>query len=101
MTENDITDSVAMNLGKLLEMMRESKAWHATVCGVTKSQTRPGDRTTMTNMFGLHSVTVLSCFLVFYLRKFIFVNHFPPFSCVCNLEDLCFSGSYLHNYNFI
>ena len=39
MTENDITDSVAMNLGKLLEMMRESEAWSATVCGVTKSQT--------------------------------------------------------------
>ena len=66
---------------------------------VTESQTRLGDR--MTNIFGLHSLIVLSCFLVFYLRKFIFVNHFPPFSCVCNWEDLCFSGSYLHNYNFI
>ena len=32
-----ITD--AMNLGKLREMLRDREAWHATVHGVTKSQT--------------------------------------------------------------
>ena len=28
-----ITDSVGMNLGRLLEMVREREAWRATVCG--------------------------------------------------------------------
>ena len=35
-----ITDSMDMILGKLWEMMRDRKAWRATVHGVTKSRTR-------------------------------------------------------------
>ena len=35
-----ITDSMDMNLGKLLGNMRDRKAWHAAVHGVTKSQTQ-------------------------------------------------------------
>ena len=38
-----ITDAMDMNLGKLVEMMREREAWHAAVHGGTKSQTRLGD----------------------------------------------------------
>ena len=34
-----ITDSVNMNLGKLQEMVRDRKTWHAPLRGVTKSQT--------------------------------------------------------------
>ena len=34
-----ITNSMNMNLGKLLEMVRDRKAWRAVVSGVTKSQT--------------------------------------------------------------
>ena len=34
-----ITDSVGMNLGKLLEVVRDREAWHAAVHGVMKSQT--------------------------------------------------------------
>ena len=34
-----ITDTVNMKLGKLWEMVRDREAWHATVHGVTKSQT--------------------------------------------------------------
>ena len=42
-----ITDSMDMNLGKLWEMVRDRKAWLATVCGVTKNQTWLGDWTTI------------------------------------------------------
>ena len=38
-----ITDAMDINLGKLWEMVREREAWHASVHGITKSQTRPGD----------------------------------------------------------
>ena len=34
-----ITDSMNINLSKLQEMVKDREAWHATVHGVTKSQT--------------------------------------------------------------
>ena len=34
-----ITDAADMNLGKLQKMVRDRKAWNATVHGVAKSQT--------------------------------------------------------------
>ena len=34
-----IADSMDMNLGKLLEMVRDREAWHAAVHGVSKSRT--------------------------------------------------------------
>ena len=33
-----ITDTMNVNLGKLWEMVKDRKAWHAVVHGVTKSQ---------------------------------------------------------------
>ena len=38
-----ITNAVNMNLGKLLEMVRDKEAGRAAVHGVVKSQTRLGD----------------------------------------------------------
>ena len=35
-----ISDSMIMNLSKLWEIVKDRKAWHATVHEVTKSQTR-------------------------------------------------------------
>ena len=43
-----ITDEMNMNLGKLQEMVKDRKAWHAAVHGVAKSQTRLGNWTTAT-----------------------------------------------------
>ena len=40
---DNITDAMNMNLGKLWEMVRDSEAWRAAVCGVTKSQTQLGN----------------------------------------------------------
>ena len=38
-----ITDSVDMSLSKLRDMVKDREAWHTTVYGVTKSQTRLSD----------------------------------------------------------
>ena len=40
---NGITDAMDMNLGRLRDMVKDRKAWHAAVHGVTKSQTRLGN----------------------------------------------------------
>ena len=41
-----ITDAKNMNLDRLQEVVRDRQAWRAAVHGVTKSQTRLGDRAT-------------------------------------------------------
>ena len=54
---SNVTDSVNMNLGKLQEMEKERKAWHAAVPGVAKSQTWFGDWTETT-----YQASFWSCF---------------------------------------
>ena len=38
-----IADAIDMKLGKLREKVKDREAWCATVHGVTKSRTRPGN----------------------------------------------------------
>ena len=38
-----ISDAMAINLGKLQQMVRDREAWHAAVYGVAKSWTRLGN----------------------------------------------------------
>ena len=38
-----IMDSMDMSLSKVQEMVKNREAWHATIHGVTKSQTRPSE----------------------------------------------------------
>ena len=37
---DSVTGSKDMSLSKLQEMVKDREAWHAAVCGVTKSQDR-------------------------------------------------------------
>ena len=54
-------DSVDMNLGKLLEMVRDREAWRSTVHGVVKSWTRLSDFHSLT-----HSVKAMVFSVVMY-----------------------------------
>ena len=38
-----ITDSIAVSLSELQELVMDREAWHAAIHGVSKSQTRPSD----------------------------------------------------------
>ena len=40
---NGITDSMAMNLNKLWEIVKDREAWHAAIRRVVKSQSQLGD----------------------------------------------------------
>ena len=40
---DSITDSMGMSLGQLQELVMDREAWHATIHGVAKSQTRLSD----------------------------------------------------------
>ena len=40
---DSITDSVDVSLSKLREIVKDREAWHAAICGVTKSRTQLSD----------------------------------------------------------
>ena len=55
-----ITDSIDMNLSKLWEMVKDSKAWYAAVHVVAKSQTWLRDWTTTEKLSMLGKITQLA-----------------------------------------
>ena len=56
-----IIDSVDMSLSKLQEMVKDRKAWHAAVHGVTESTTQLSEGTRTTGLTEASSVPLFCC----------------------------------------
>ena len=50
------TDSMVMSLSKLLELVKDTKAWHATVHGVAKSWTQLNNSTELIAQSIFHGI---------------------------------------------
>ena len=57
-------DSMAMNLSKLQETVKDREAWSAVVCGVTKSWTQLSNRTELTKKYDLKKKNLLDDLVV-------------------------------------
>ena len=77
---NNVTDSMDMNLSKLLETMKDRGAWHTAFHGVTKSQTQVSNFITITTyMFNFLQVIyyfLLCNSVLFYIKKYELSNFF-------------------------
>ena len=78
-----ITDAMNMNLGKLLEMVRDRDAWCAAVHGVTKSQTRLGDGHTNSGKLDHCNLDLVfqlnTCFTLYFLKVQEKANESPKY----------------------
>ena len=87
-----ITDARAMNLDKLREMVRDRRAWHATVHGVTKSRTWLGDWITMKKYQASGEDGFLDCKTLVLqkdsFRRFPFFFLFPIPDCSVGMRVL-------------
>ena len=68
-----ITDSMDMSLSKFRELVMDREAWHATIQGVTKSQTKLSDWTGLNWRmdFKYHSVLISSEYRALQIEKLI------------------------------
>ena len=91
---DSITDSMDMNLGKLWETVRDREAWHAPVHGVTKSQTRLNDWTTM----GPNAILIASQLI---WGSSAFLSQMIPFSLLINWRKTKVAKIYMLIPNFV
>ena len=54
-----IANSTDMSLSKFQEVVKDQEAWHAITWGVTKSQTRPNDRTTTVKLYSFIFLSIV------------------------------------------
>ena len=71
---NSVTDSVDMNLSKLLEIVNERGAWHAAVHEVAKSWTQLSDWTT-TNVLYIYAYLYIYVYIHIYMSKILSSYH--------------------------
>ena len=67
-----ITDSMDRSLSKVWELVMDREAWHASVHGVEKSQTRLSNWTEMIEMLVLYNSVSFSLFLWHYYTYYIY-----------------------------
>ena len=71
-----ITDSMDLSLSELWEMVKDREAWSTVSHGVTKSQTRPSNWTTVINHNGKEYLKIYMCVCVCNQIALLYNRHF-------------------------